>query len=619
MKIYFESKTSSDFKSGKDFWKFYSSIVKTKKSKETNTISSIYDAVLKKDVSEPIDIANTFCNFFTNIEMPSNITEDESKAYVNAKFREYKNSGKLKTSSFSFNQINELSVLEAIEGLDSSSSCGNTLIPISVIKNSKKTLTPILTNFFNECCSTGTIPSDLKCAIAFPLFKKGDSSSCDNYRGISVLSPFAKIYERLLSWQIINYFTDNKLFSTAQHGFRANHSCETALQSILDKWFKAIEQKQSIISLFVDFKKAFDLVDSSLLLLKLFHYGFDNNSLKLLSNYFSDRTMGVRIGKVTSDKSKIKLGVPQGSILGPLLFIIFINDFGFEKDFFTILFADDTTLVDFDKSLQVAIDKFKVKFEILNDWINHNRLFINWSKTKFMIITKDLAKPSKINLAGFEVEVVSNFKLLGIIIDDKLTFNNQILALQKIVNKKLFALKKIFFLSFKIKLHFFKTFILPHFDYCASLYIYLTKTLLDKIVKLYNSCIFNLLKLDLSNKTENEQTILLQPLNLFTFFNRFLYRLAIFFYKILNGQILSDQKENLILNTNSHNLRGKNRDIFKESFCKTLKCSRRISIFLPKFCNKIIRHSFNLNFNEFKISFLGNLNNFSCIFKNIFY
>ena len=153
-----------------------------------------------------------------------------------------------------------------------------------MIKNSANFIAPVLTKIYNECILTGIIPKDFKCAIAFPLFKKGDSSSCDNYRGISVLSPFAKIFERLISHQITTFFTYKKIFSPEQHGFRSNHSCETALQTILDRWKKALERNENILALFIDFKKAFDLIDPELLFFKLFHYGFENSSLKLIIN-----------------------------------------------------------------------------------------------------------------------------------------------------------------------------------------------------------------------------------------------------------------------------------------------------------------------------------------------
>ena len=128
---------------------------------------------------------------------------------------------------------------------------------------------------------------------------------CDNYRGISVLSPFAKIIERLLARQIIEFFESNDFFSHSQHGFRKEHSCETALQTILDNWKLMFEQKKKVLSLFIDFKKAFDLVKPELLILKLFHYGFDNMALSLMTNYFSDRSMIVKMNDKMSSNPKL--------------------------------------------------------------------------------------------------------------------------------------------------------------------------------------------------------------------------------------------------------------------------------------------------------------------------
>ena len=233
---------------------------------------------------------------------------------------------------------------------------------------------------------------------------------CDNYRGISVLSPFTKIFERLLSDQITQFFTANSLFSTGQHGFRTNHSCETALQTIIEKWRSVLAKNNKVLALFIDFKKAFDLIDPRLLWLKLFHYGFDNTSLNLMRDYFADRTMSVRVGNSSSSKARLDLGVPQGSILGPLLFIIFINDLGYENDLFAILFADDTTLVEYDPCLETLITKFKTRFARLNTWIDQNKLFINWSKTKFMIVSNDVIKPNYIMISSTGLKVVNHFK-----------------------------------------------------------------------------------------------------------------------------------------------------------------------------------------------------------------
>ena len=143
-------------------------------------------------------------------------------------------------------------------------------------------LIPIYTEIFNSCVDNLLIPSDWKFAIVTPLFKKGNHTDINNYRGISVLPVLAKLFEKLLAQQITDYFSANKLFYTGQHGFRKGHSCETALHELLSDINIARDLKQIVLLLFIDFRKAFDTVDSHLLMDKLIHYGFDNNALKLI-------------------------------------------------------------------------------------------------------------------------------------------------------------------------------------------------------------------------------------------------------------------------------------------------------------------------------------------------
>ena len=181
----------------------------------------------------------------------------------------------------------------------------------------------------------------------------------DNYRGISVLTPLSKCFERVLESRLVKHLSNNEILSSCQHGFRRSHSCETALITIVERWKSELSSNKLVLALFIDFKKAFDLLNRKLLFLKLFHYGFDNSSLSLFTNYFDFRTQSTKINRSISSACKIDLGVPQGSVLGPIMFLLYINDLVFDNNLNPCLFADDTTISE-------AGSDFKSLLSILN-------------------------------------------------------------------------------------------------------------------------------------------------------------------------------------------------------------------------------------------------------------
>ena len=204
---------------------------------------------------------------------------------------------------------------------------------------------PALEKVLNLSLSAGVYPSNLKVAKVIPIFKKGDSKSMNNYRPISILSTLNKIYERILYNRLINYIEKFNLFYKYQFGFRTNHSTEHALIEIVDQIRLSIDQKQLTCGIFIDLSKAFDTVNHKILLNKLDHYGIRGNALKLFTSYLSERKQYTVIEKNRSHTSKISCGVPQGSVLGPLLFLLFINDLPNCCPSGKIrIFADDTTV-----------------------------------------------------------------------------------------------------------------------------------------------------------------------------------------------------------------------------------------------------------------------------------
>lgn len=287
-----------------------------------------------------------------------------------------------------------------------------------------------LTMVVNKCLLSGSFPNILKIARTIPVFKKGDHKLTTNYRPISMLPIISKVIETVMKKQLISFFDTNELFINAQHGFRGGRSTTSALLSLVDFITEAFENKDSALLSLCDLSKAFDIVSHDILLHKLRKYGISGTVLDSVTNFLNNRKQLVSINGASSKLKDMAHGVPQGSVLGPLLFTVMVNDL--ELNGKTLLFADDTTLLSSGRNLEELRIEADFLLAQAKEWFSANRLKLNEDKTQTLLCT---LKPQE--------KEDSPVKLLGFCVDPKLSWTHHIHQVCVRLSRVLYLLKKL--------------------------------------------------------------------------------------------------------------------------------------------------------------------------------
>ena len=427
---------------------------------------------------------------------------------------------------------------------------------------------------FNLSISKGVVPDKFKLAKVVPLYKKGEHNLASNYRPISLLNIYSKLLEKIVYKRLYSFLEKNKILYNHQFGFRKNHSTAMALLELVDECYENLDKNNFIVGIYFDLQKAFDTVDHDILMYKLYNYGIRGVLFNWIVNYLYRRKQFTVVNDVCSNVDYINCGVPQGSVLGPLLFLLYINDISnVVSDSKLKLFADDTNLFVSGKNLNDVEQRANASLKCMEEWFIANKLSLNASKTAYTLFYpgKKLNTDSNINLLinGLPIDKISCCKYLGIHVDEKLKWDVHI----DLLYKKLFKFTSIFYKLRSVlpsecltKLYF--AFVYSHICYGVEIYANVCKSVIDKLCKLNNKLLRIVLNKNFDTpvmKLYIEQNVL--PIPLLHEFNILLLIFKCHYYK---SQVPAVFQEYFIAkNTlHSHYTRNNN-DLFTKPFASS--------------------------------------------------
>ena len=416
------------------------------------------------------------------------------------------------------------------------------------IKLASTPISTLLSIIFNKSIHDGIFPDSLKTAKVIPIHKNDSIFEVSNYRPISLLPIFSKIFERLMYTRLSEFITKHKILHDNQFGFQKNKSTELAVNSIISNIGTSFENKEIAHCIFLDFAKAFDTVNHDILINKLNHYGLRGSSLNWFKSYLTDRQQYTEIGNSLSDMCYIKCGVPQGSVLGPLLFLLYINDIVESSDILKFyLFADDTTIFYTSKPNTNTENILNTEINKVTEWLAANKLSLNISKSNMVTFSLLQNKiPMNIKIDNIPLTKKQCVKYLGVFIDEKLNWKNHIQHVDLKLSKGIGLLSKIrHYVPNSVLKSLFYSFINPYINYSLLNWSCTATTNLNCIrVKVKKAIRI------ISFKSKQEHTTpLFKKLNILPLDSSIKLKQATFMWKLNHGLIPDNIHSKFITNT----------------------------------------------------------------------
>ena len=440
--------------------------------------------------------------------------------------------------SFTFSEVTEESVVKELRALPSESKIDVLGFDTKLLSAGAEVLAPSVCMLFNLSLKCNKLPADWKRARVTPVYKgKGPSDEPGNYRPISIVSHIAKILEKSVNQQLSSYLTDHELLSCSQSAFRKGHSTATATHKLVDDVLESMNEGLITGACFFDLSKCFDTIDHEILLRKLEKYGIRADEHAWFGDYLTDRQQVVAANGSLSKPKMISTGVPQGSVLGPILFLLFINDMpSCLLNAMINVYADDTEMHAYGSSIEEVTVLLQADVDRIADWFRRNKLTLNLAKSVCMIFTTNTNVASKelhITVNGTRIQQVTSIRYLGIHLDSKLSWGNHTTEVCKTIAPKVGLLKRLkHMLPVESLINVYQSVVQSHIDYCLPVWGYACDVHINKVQRLQNRAA-RIIKVNYSREIRGIE--LVGQLGWFNVKERRDYCTALTVFKSING------------------------------------------------------------------------------------
>lgn len=432
--IYFEKRICNAHNKTSASWKIVNKILGRTKSGAPHEIKLIrHNGGV---ITQEKEISDAFAEYFTTV------AEDKLRRHYGGHLSDRCTVTEHGCLSVFLRPVTEAEMYKIILNLKNKKSTCTDNIPASAIKHASDILVPHLTYLANESLVNGKFPAILKCAKIVPVYKKGDTEDMQNYRPISILSVISKILEKVMYARISNFVEANSLLSDSQHGFRTGRSTESACFELTNYLHAMMDRRRYVAGLFFDLSRAFDSVDLKFVREKLHRLGIRGVALGWMMSFLMDRSVVVRQGSSVSGPHRVGVGVAQGSVMGPLIFLLYVNDLSRAiSDGLLVNFADDTTIIVTSETQELLIEKITSAMQEFEKWCFANKLILNSSKTVCVLFSrKYMSREVVQDFQNLNIIVDASARFLGLHVDEALSWEQHVQQVCGRLNSAYFAL-----------------------------------------------------------------------------------------------------------------------------------------------------------------------------------